>query len=156
METTININNINETERLADLLAGNLNPGDTILLNGDLGTGKTTFTQFLGRKLGVKRHMTSPTFNIIKSYTSPVKDCEIHHMDCYRLEGSDEDLGFDEYFDGTSIVIVEWPQFIEEFLPEEYLTITIEHVDESSRLFKLHATPNKSHLVEGIHEKFTD
>lgn len=156
MNFTIKVNNIEETERLAESLAHNLSADDTLLLSGDLGTGKTTFTQFLGKNLGVRRHMTSPTFNIIKSYTSPIKECQIHHMDCYRLEGSDEDLGFDEYFDGTSIVIVEWPQYIEEFLPEEYIAITIEHVDETSRRFKISATPTKSHLVEGIYEKFTD
>lgn len=156
MEITIEVNTINETEQIAEILAQKLKPGDTILLSGDLGAGKTTFTQFLGRNLGVKRHMTSPTFNIIKSYPSPIKDCQVHHMDCYRLEGSDEDLGFDEYFDGTSIVIVEWPQFITEFLPSEYVAITIEHVDETSRIFKIIPTSSKSHLVEGIYEKFTD
>ncbi len=155
MEKIINITNINETEHLAGLLAEVLYAGDTVLLSGDLGAGKTTFTQFLGKNLGVKRHMTSPTFNIIKSYPSPVKECQIHHMDCYRLEGSDEDLGFDEYFDGTSIVIVEWPQFIEAFLPEENIAVSIEHIDETSRRFILSATAAKSHLVEEIYEKFT-
>lgn len=156
MKRTINVKNISDTERLAELLSDKLSPGDTILLSGDLGSGKTTFTQFMGKNLGVKRHMTSPTFNIIKSYASPIKNCEIHHMDCYRLEDSDEDLGFDEYFDGSSIVIVEWPQYIETFLPEKYIAITIEHKDESSRLFNISSTPAKSHLLEGIHEEFTN
>lgn len=70
--------------------------GDLILLNGDLGAGKTTLTQFIGKALGVKRTINSPTFNIIKSYKGT--NLKLHHMDCYRLEDSEEDLGFDEFF----------------------------------------------------------
>ena len=156
MEKIFYIHNINETERLVSLLAERLSPGDTVLLSGDLGAGKTTFTQFLGKSFGVSRHMTSPTFNIIKSYNSPIKNCQIHHMDCYRLEGSDEDLGFDEYFDGSSIVIVEWPKFINEFLPKDNIDIVIEHVDDTSRKFTFNATSGYIHLVEEIYEKFTN
>lgn len=152
---TINIENINQTEKLAESLANLLTPGDTILLTGDLGAGKTTFTQFLGKSLGVKRHMTSPTFNIIKSYQSPIKNCQIHHMDCYRLEDSDEDLGFDEYLNGDSIVIIEWPQFIEDYWPDDYIALNLEHVDESSRKVTIGSTPQKANLVEVLYEQFT-
>lgn len=150
----LTIKNLEDTHRLADLLASQLKPGDSILLRGELGAGKTTFTQFLGKSLGVKRHMTSPTFNIIKSYNSPVKDCMVHHMDCYRLEHSDEDLGFDEYFNGESINIIEWPQFIEEYWPSDYLDISLEHLEEFSRQVTLRATPSMSHIVEELYEKF--
>ena len=77
-------------------------------------------------------------------------------MDCYRLEDSDDDLGFDEYFNDESINIVEWPQFIEEYWPDEHLDINIEYVDETRRKVTLSATPSMSHIVEELYEKFTD
>lgn len=136
MEYSIEVTGLSETEKLASVLEKNIGPGTIILLSGDLGAGKTTFTQFLGRALGVKRRMSSPTFNIIKSYTGK---CTVHHMDCYRLEDSDEDLGFDEYFNEDDISIVEWPIYIEEFLPQEYLSIDIETLDEEKRRFRFSA-----------------
>ncbi|WP_031546043.1 tRNA (adenosine(37)-N6)-threonylcarbamoyltransferase complex ATPase subunit type 1 TsaE [Salinicoccus luteus] len=136
MEYSIEVTGLSETEKLASVLEKNIGPGTIILLSGDLGAGKTTFTQFLGRALGVKRRMSSPTFNIIKSYTGK---CTVHHMDCYRLEDSDEDLGFDEYFNEDDISIVEWPIYIEEFLPQEYLSIEIETLDEEKRRFRFSA-----------------
>lgn len=140
MKLEVNVNNIEETEQLADKLAGLLTGGTVILLEGDLGAGKTTFTQFIGKSLGVKRRMSSPTFNIIKSYNAKFV---VHHMDCYRLENSEEDLGFDEYFNDHDISIIEWPQFIEEFLPDEYITVTINNKSDDTRLFILEANGDK-------------
>ncbi|MFC3418814.1 tRNA (adenosine(37)-N6)-threonylcarbamoyltransferase complex ATPase subunit type 1 TsaE [Salinicoccus hispanicus] len=137
MEYTIQINDLGETEKLARIIADNMESGSVILLSGDLGAGKTTFTQFLGRSLGVKRRMSSPTFNIIKTYRG---NQTIHHMDCYRLEDSGEDLGFDEYFNGEDISIVEWPQFIEDFLPDERLSIHITVADEETRVFSFNSS----------------
>ena len=88
-------------------------------------------TQFIGKYLGVKRNINSPTFNIIKSYKG--KELKLHHMDCYRLEDSDEDLGFNEYFEDDAVTIIEWSQFIQEFLPEEYLVINITTINENQR-----------------------
>jgi tRNA threonylcarbamoyladenosine biosynthesis protein TsaE len=117
------------------------------------GSGKTTFSQFLGKYLGVKRHMTSPTFNIIKSYNADVK---LHHMDCYRLENSEEDLGFDEYFNDTDIALVEWPQFIAEFLPEDVISINISYENENERLVTMEATgENNIKIAEDVYDKFT-
>lgn len=105
-------------EHFAKVLVKHVSAQDIILLNGDLGAGKTTLTQFIGKGLGVRRNINSPTFNIIKSYQGT--DVKLHHMDCYRLEESDEDLGFDEYFEDNAVVIIEWSQFIAEFLPSEF------------------------------------
>jgi tRNA threonylcarbamoyladenosine biosynthesis protein TsaE len=123
MTLTFKIDTVEQTKGLAELIADNIERGSIILLRGDLGAGKTTFSQFLGKKLGVKRHMTSPTFNIIKSY--PLNGYFLHHMDCYRLEDSLEDLGFEEYFNDNDLSLVEWPDYISEFLPEQYIEITI-------------------------------
>jgi len=133
MKLEVNINNIEETEQLALKLGSLISGGTVILLKGNLGSGKTTFTQCLGIALGVRRRMSSPTFNIIKSYNA--KNFVVHHMDCYRLENSDEDLGFDEYFNEQEVSIIEWPDFIEEFLPDEYLSVTIEKTVGDGRLF---------------------
>ena len=112
----ISINNLDELNHFANVLVRHLEPSDLILLNGDLGAGKTTLTQFIGKHLGVKRNINSPTFNIIKSYKG--SNLKLHHMDCYRLEDSDEDLGFDEYFQDEGITIIEWSQFIQDLLPK--------------------------------------
>ncbi|SHI01250.1 tRNA (adenosine(37)-N6)-threonylcarbamoyltransferase complex ATPase subunit type 1 TsaE [Virgibacillus chiguensis] len=122
-ETTIDLG-----EKLALLLS----PGDVVTLEGDLGTGKTTFTKGLAAGLGVKRHVSSPTFTIIKEYEG---ELPLYHMDVYRLENSEEDIGFDEYFHGEGVTVVEWPQFIAPFLPVEYLEVKLANIDERSRKF---------------------
>ena len=133
----ISINNLDELNHFASVLVRHLEPSDLILLNGDLGAGKTTLTQFIGKHLGVKRNINSPTFNIIKSYKG--SNLKLHHMDCYRLEDSDEDLGFDEYFQDEGITIIEWSQFIQDLLPKEHLIINIETLSETKRTIKLEA-----------------
>lgn len=120
-----------ETKKLAANLAMYLKPGDVVTLEGELGTGKTTFTKGLAEGLGVKRMVTSPTFTIIKEYKG---ELPLYHIDAYRLEYADEDIGFEEYFDGEGITVVEWATFIEEFLPANRLNIRITHINEHERL----------------------
>ncbi|WP_039069579.1 tRNA (adenosine(37)-N6)-threonylcarbamoyltransferase complex ATPase subunit type 1 TsaE [Staphylococcus shinii] len=133
----IKINNINDMSRFGEVLTKHLSAGDLILLNGDLGAGKTTLSQFIGKSLGVKRNINSPTFNIIKSYQGT--DLKLHHMDCYRLEDSEEDLGFDEYFEDEAVILIEWSQFIAEFLPEHYLSINIQMENDAERTITINA-----------------
>ncbi|WP_163583442.1 tRNA (adenosine(37)-N6)-threonylcarbamoyltransferase complex ATPase subunit type 1 TsaE [Gracilibacillus saliphilus] len=130
-----------ETRRLANKLAILLSPGDVLTLEGDLGAGKTTFTKGLGAGLGVTRTINSPTFTIVKEY---VGEIPLYHMDVYRLEDSEEDIGFDEYFTGDGITVVEWAQFIEEFLPAERLEVQIKRIDEHTRKIIFH--PIGDHL----------
>ena len=131
------IHSLADMETFAQQLAGHLEAGDVLLLDGDLGAGKTTFSQFLGRALGVTRTINSPTFNIIKSYKG--SELYFHHMDCYRLEDSEEDLGFDEYFNDDAVTVIEWSQFIADYLPETYLKITITVISETERALQLEA-----------------
>ncbi|MBI5975987.1 tRNA (adenosine(37)-N6)-threonylcarbamoyltransferase complex ATPase subunit type 1 TsaE [Staphylococcus canis] len=133
----IRIKNIKDMQNFAEKLAPLLQAQDVILLDGDLGAGKTTLSQFIGRALGVKRTINSPTFNIIKSYKG--QNLTFHHMDCYRLEDSDEDLGFDEYFNDEAVTVIEWSQFIQAFLPEDYLRVSIKVKDENEREIELSA-----------------
>ncbi|MHD0397239.1 tRNA (adenosine(37)-N6)-threonylcarbamoyltransferase complex ATPase subunit type 1 TsaE [Staphylococcus simulans] len=133
----ITINNIDQMNQFAEILTKHLQPKDLILLNGNLGAGKTTLSQFIGKHLGVKRTINSPTFNIIKSYKG--KHMKFHHMDCYRLEDSDEDLGFDEYFDDDAVTVIEWSTFIQDLLPDSFLMINLTAVDENKRTVTIEA-----------------
>lgn len=135
MKKHLHIHSLQETENLANALANKIQPGMLITLSGDLGAGKTTFTKFLGKALGVKKNINSPTFTILKVYQGKFP---IYHMDVYRMEGISQDLGFDEYFDGDGLCIVEWPDFIAEQLPEERLEITIKRIDDDEREVELH------------------
>ncbi|WP_251555484.1 tRNA (adenosine(37)-N6)-threonylcarbamoyltransferase complex ATPase subunit type 1 TsaE [Neobacillus muris] len=118
------------TSQFAQRLAKLLQPGDVIALEGDLGAGKTTFTKGLALGLEIKKTVNSPTFTIIKEYHGRLP---LYHMDVYRVEDGLEDLGFDEYFEGEGVTVVEWAHLIEEQLPEERLTIYLYHESEDHR-----------------------
>lgn len=149
----IMINSIEDTERLAQTIATLVTHGDVLLLHGDLGAGKTTFSQFFGKALGIEQKITSPTFNIIKSYEGKFP---FHHMDCYRLEGAEDDLGFDEYFYGGGVTIVEWPEMIEAFLPEDYIDLNIKYIDDSAREIEIQAMGSRGNrLKEQIIDEVT-
>jgi tRNA threonylcarbamoyladenosine biosynthesis protein TsaE len=119
-----------ETFQLASNLAELLQPGDVICLEGDLGAGKTTFTKGVAKGLDIKKTVNSPTFTIIKEYRGRLP---LYHMDVYRVADSYEDLGFDEYFEGEGVTVVEWAHLIEEQLPNELLTIYLYHEGSEKR-----------------------
>ncbi|MFG6117572.1 tRNA (adenosine(37)-N6)-threonylcarbamoyltransferase complex ATPase subunit type 1 TsaE [Halobacillus sp. MO56] len=122
-----------QTMELARKLGERLQAGDVLTLEGDLGAGKTTFSKGLGQGLGVKRTINSPTFTIVKEYEGRIP---LYHIDAYRLEDSEEDIGFEEYFQGDGVTVVEWAQFIQEYLPERRLDLTITYLDESGRFIE--------------------
>ena len=123
-----------ETSQFAARLARYLQPGDVIALEGDLGAGKTTFTKGLAQGLEIKKTVNSPTFTIIKEYKGKLP---LYHMDVYRVADAFEDLGFDEYFEGEGVTVVEWAHLIEEQLPEDRLTIFLyrEETDQRRMVF---------------------
>lgn len=128
------------TEAIASSLADIVQAGDVITLTGELGVGKTHFTKGLAKGLGITERVTSPTFTIVKEYEGRLP---LYHLDVYRLEHSDEDIGFDEYFYGDGVAVIEWAQFIEAFLPEEYLSITIERTGDTAREITIEAVGKK-------------
>lgn len=134
MTYTIEVNSPAETEAFAVKLAEKLQPGDLLTLEGGLGAGKTTFTKGLAKGLGIKRMVNSPTFTILKQYSG---NLDLNHFDVYRLENSDEDIGFDELFASEAVSVVEWAHFIEDYLPNERLAITIDRLSEESRAIQL-------------------
>ncbi|AOA03130.1 MAG: tRNA (adenosine(37)-N6)-threonylcarbamoyltransferase complex ATPase subunit type 1 TsaE [Carnobacterium sp.] len=120
----LNANNEQETRAIAAKLAEYLTAGDVILLEGNLGAGKTTFTKGLAEGLGIKRVIKSPTYTIIREYTEG--RLPLYHMDVYRLEETGgTELGLEEYFQGDGVSIVEWATFIPEDLPKDYLKINL-------------------------------
>lgn len=143
MKKQIHVSSLEETLDLAERLSQLLSPPDVVTLEGDLGAGKTTFTQALAKGLGVQRTVSSPTFTIIKQYEGTYP---LNHLDVYRLEDSEEDLGWDELFYGDAISIVEWAQFIEEELPENRLAIRIIRTGDTARMIELEPTGN--HFIE--------
>ncbi len=126
------ITSVEETQALAYRLAVLLEPQTTITLEGDLGAGKTTFTQALAKGLGITRTVNSPTFTIMKQYNGRLP---LNHLDVYRLADSEEDLGWDEIFYGDAVTVVEWAHLIEEELPKERLGIEISRISETERKF---------------------
>jgi len=123
-----------DTMEFSKRLATLLQPGDVIALEGDLGAGKTTFTKGLAIGLQINRNVNSPTFTIIKEYQGRIP---LYHMDVYRVEDSFEDLGFDEYFEGDGVTVVEWAHLIKDQLPRDLLTISIFLGENGSRRFVL-------------------
>ncbi len=110
-----------ETKRIAAALAKLVMPGDVLTLEGDLGAGKTTFSKGFAEGLGITRIVNSPTFTIIKEYTDG--RLPLYHMDVYRMEDAEEDIGLEEYFEGEGVCLVEWAHLIGPQLPSSYLKI---------------------------------
>ncbi|AYC30346.1 tRNA (adenosine(37)-N6)-threonylcarbamoyltransferase complex ATPase subunit type 1 TsaE [Paenisporosarcina cavernae] len=141
MEKTIAVHSLEETRTLAMKLAHLVQPQDVITLDGDLGAGKTTFTQFFAKGLGITRIVNSPTFTIMKQYEGKFP---FNHLDVYRLEDSVDDLGWDEIFFGDAVTIVEWSSIINSELPQDRLMIHIARVAEEERAFTIRATGERS------------
>jgi tRNA threonylcarbamoyladenosine biosynthesis protein TsaE len=123
-----------ETWEIARVIGTKLREGDVLALSGELGSGKTCFTGGLARGLGVsdKYQITSPTFTLINEY--PAR-CKLYHFDVYRLNSYSEfeDLGYEEYFCGKGIVVIEWAEKIIQILPANTFFISFEYIDENKR-----------------------
>ena len=122
-----------ETRALGERIAGLLKPGDVLLLEGDLGAGKSELTRGIARGLGVKETVTSPTFTILNVYESG--RCPLYHFDWYRLESAEElyELSMDEYLQNGGVAVIEWPSRAEEVLPESYLEVALEPLGDDER-----------------------
>lgn len=128
------VNNLEETQKLAQKLAPQLKAGMTVLLKGPLGSGKTAFVKAVGKALGVERAIKSPTYTIVKTYELPGREEELAHVDAYRLEeGYAESIDLDAYLNAGAIIFIEWPQYVKEFLPDNYLMIEFELLDLDRR-----------------------
>lgn len=132
------------TRELGCFLASLFAPGDVVLLEGDLGAGKTTFTGGVGEGLGIKEEVISPTFNIMKCYFDG--RIPMYHIDAYRLENQNIELGLEEYIEGDGVCLIEWPAFIKPLWPDEYLEITLLNKGDDRRGITLRG--NSKHFDE--------
>ena len=124
-----------QTQALGARLAKQLQPGDVLALAGDLGAGKTAFTQGLARGLGISKPVTSPTFTLINQYRTPDGHI-LQHVDCYRLANAPTEMwhvGLVDLFDGDNVVVIEWADRIPGLLPEEHLEINFAYLGEGRR-----------------------
>ncbi len=128
-----------ETRELGRRLAGQLRPGDVVLLRGPLGAGKSELTRGIAEGLGVEETVTSPSFTILNVYESG--RIPLYHFDWYRLESEEElyELGMDEYLGGDGIAAVEWPEQCPDAVPERFLEIVLEPLGEEERRITLQA-----------------
>lgn len=129
-------NNEQDTKNFAKKFASHLKPKDVVVLTGDLGSGKTKFTEGILSCFGLENEISSPTFTIVNEYQK--NDINIYHFDVYRLEDSSEfyEIGGEEYFE-NGICIIEWGELIEDALPQDYLHITFEKDEENENVRKL-------------------
>ena len=134
-EYKITVHSDNETIAIAQNIESEKFPGMVICLNGDLGSGKTVFAKGFAHAMGIEE-ITSPTFTIIKEYNG---ELPLYHMDVYRIEDTNEELGIEEYFDKGGVTIIEWANIIKDILPEERLDIKFKVIDENTRVLILKA-----------------
>ncbi len=133
----IKVNGLNQTMKLANNFAAELKGGEVVLLNGDLGAGKTTFTQYVFKALGVKDIVSSPTFAILKTYQG--EKFRLHHFDTYRITTEEAiESGFDEVFqEKNSIIFVEWSENVASLLPNNTISVNIRRISEKEREFEI-------------------
>ncbi len=130
MEIKLRLNSVKDTEILAKIISEKVFKGMIIGLKGDLGSGKTTFTKFFSKNIGVRDNLNSPTFTILKIYDG---NHPLYHMDVYRLEDIGYDYELDEFIYGDGISVIEWYPYINKMLPNELLSIDFRVIDEQKR-----------------------
>lgn len=123
---TIETNSPEETFALGQKLGKQAKAGQIYTLNGDLGVGKTVFTQGIARGLGITEAVSSPTFTIVQVYEEG--RLPFYHFDVYRIGDIEEmeEIGYDDYFFGNGVCMIEWSELIEELIPENSIHVTIE------------------------------
>ena len=139
-------NSVQETKNFASRLSKKFQTGQVIALNGDLGSGKTTFSQGVAQGLGIKQHVGSPTFKLVSEYVGAV--LSLYHVDCYRLNNTDEFLnlgGENLLLPENGITLIEWANIIQELLPEDVIEIVFSRVmgEPNERILKIRGM-NKS------------
>lgn len=115
-----------ETFELGQKIGKNAKPGQIICLDGDLGVGKTVFTKGVAQGLGIKEPVNSPTFTIIQEYHEG--RIPLYHFDVYRIGDPEEmyEIGYEDYFFGEGVCLIEWSRLIEELIPDDAIWINIE------------------------------
>ncbi len=126
-----------QTQRLGTRLGALIQPGDVICLSGDMGAGKTVFTRGIGVGWGAVVPITSPTYNLVHQHRREKDKSILYHLDCYRLSGikDTDSVGLDDILDSNGAVVFEWPERIEDVLPEDRLWIDLRVLESTRRNF---------------------
>ena len=124
-----------DTMEFAENLESEKFPGMVIWLDGELGSGKTVFVKGFAKALGIKETITSPTFSLVKEYLNG--EMPLYHMDLYRVENNSDDFGLSDYLNQDAVCIIEWPEMLEDQIPDERLDIKIKVIDENTRVLVL-------------------
>lgn len=136
-ERIFEINNIEDLSQVSDLLIEWRDKSNIIALYGTMGAGKTTLIKNLCKKLGVQDEVNSPTFALVNEYQTDTFD-SIFHFDFYRIKSLEEvfDIGYEDYFYGGSLCLLEWPELIDPLMPEHFIKveITLGETDTSRRI----------------------
>lgn len=144
METAYTINKIEDFDQVVNLILDSNTYPILLLLNGDLGAGKTTFVKYLGAKLGIKHEINSPSFIIHNEYKD--EHLTLHHLDLYRLEDEQEirELKLENLLSNKNIIAIEWAEKFESFLKSfiekhkvKTITLELEHINENARSLKV-------------------
>ncbi len=140
-ELDIISHSVEQTQRIGARLGALLQAGDVICLAGDMGAGKTVFTAGIGRGWGAITPVTSPTFNLVHEHRREKDALRLIHIDCYRLQGVGdlETIGFDDLLERNGVLIIEWPERIEDALPKEKLWIEFSILETTRRSFLFEA-----------------
>lgn len=153
MQIFIQTKSKQETFALGSALVPFLRRGDVITLSGDLGAGKTTLTTGVARALHVEDKVISPTFNIMKCYFKAT--IPLYHIDAYRLEDGNKDIGLEEFIEGDGITMIEWPQYIQELIPGNAIKITIKHVEGDIRDISIQIDEAHQDMFDALKEQFS-
>ena len=137
-DTIFEINNIEELSQVSDLLISLRDKSNIIAFYGNMGAGKTTLIKNLCAQLGVQDEVNSPTFALVNEYQTDTFD-SIFHFDFYRIKSLEEvfDIGYEDYFYGGSLCLLEWPELIDTLMPEHFIKVEITLGDtDTSRKIK--------------------
>ena len=134
----IKINSLADINEAAKQFIENMGDGKVFAFYGKMGAGKTTFIKAVCEELGVDDVITSPTFAIVNEYQSATTGDSIYHFDFYRIKKLEEvyDMGYEDYFYSGSLCCLEWPELIDDLLPEDATKVTIEATEEGGRIVK--------------------
>lgn len=143
--------NEEDTVKIGEYIGKHLKQGDILCLNGDLGAGKTTLTKSIAKALGVEEYVTSPSFTIVNEYEGAL--CPIYHFDVYRINDLEEmyEIGYEEYFFGEGICIIEWAHMVDELLPDNVINIELHRtLEEHLREVFIKQTERGNDLIKGL------
>lgn len=143
--------NEEDTIKLGEHIGKNLKKGDILCLDGDLGAGKTTLTKSIARALGVNEYVTSPSFTIVNEYDG--KEFPLYHFDVYRINDIEEmyEIGYEEYFFGEGICVIEWANMVSELLPDYAIMLELHRTaDENLRELIFKGSERVKDFIKGL------